>query len=294
MFSVTTRSRTGGSLLSFRLSVRLGVQPGGLRRRPEVIAACQARPVGGEQRVDEAYTDAEFVRLYDAENPWHPMDDFYQRLDLAAASVLDVGCGTGTRLARTRAVGHGGRLVGVDPAEAMLAVARAKTDAVDWIRGDAQTLDLGARFALVTMTGHAFQLLLDDDAVRAAVASLRRHLEPGGLLAFETRNPAARPWQAWTREGTLLVIEAPDGEPYESWVEDPAMQDGDLVTFTGVLRSLRTGRRRTTASTLRFVDPDHLGELLGEAGFTVEARFGDWDSSPVTPSSPEVVVLARA
>jgi SAM-dependent methyltransferase len=289
MFSVTTRSRTGGSVLSFRRCV----QPGGLRGRPELIAACQARPVSGEQRLDEAYTDVEFVRLYDAENPWHPMDDFYQRLDLAAASVLDVGCGTGTRLARTREVGHRGRLVGVDPAEAMLAVARAKSQGVDWIRGDAQSLDLGERFALMTMTGHAFQLLLDDDAVRAALASFRRHLEPRGLLAFETRNPAARPWQAWTREETLLVIEAPDGEPYESWVEDPVTRDGDLVMFTGVVRSLRTGRRRTTASTLRFVDPGHLRKLLGEAGFTVEARFGDWDSSPVTPSSPEVVVLAR-
>ena len=103
--------------------------------------------------VDEAYTDAEFVRLYDAENPWHPMDDYYQRLDLAAASVLDVGCGTGTRLARTRQAGHRGRLVGVDPAEAMLAVARAKSDDVDWVLGEAQTLDLGTRFELVTMTG---------------------------------------------------------------------------------------------------------------------------------------------
>jgi ubiquinone/menaquinone biosynthesis C-methylase UbiE len=243
--------------------------------------------------VDEAYTDAELARLYDAENPWHPMDDFYQRLDLAAASVLDVGCGTGTRLARTREAGHRGRLVGVDPAEAMLAVARAKSRAVEWMRGDAQTLDLGERFALVTMTGHAFQLLLDDAAIRAALTSFRRSLEPRGLLAFETRNPAAHPWQSWTREETRLVIAAPDGEPYESWVENPVGHDADLVTFTGVIRSLRTGRERTTASTLRFVDPAHLRDLLAQAGFTVEGWFGDWDSTPVTASSPEVIVLAR-
>ena len=43
-----------------------------------------------------------------------------------------------------------------------------------WIRGDARALDLGERFALVTMTGHAFQLLLDDDAIRAALGSFRR------------------------------------------------------------------------------------------------------------------------
>ena len=243
---------------------------------------------------DLAYTDAAFVRLYDAENPWHPMDDFYQRLDLAAASVLDVGCGTGTRLARTRETGHRGRLVGVDPAEAMLAVARAKTAAVEWVRGDAQNLDLGERFELVTMTGHAFQLLLDDDAVRAALAAFRRHLAPGGVLAFETRNPAPRPWATWVRDETLLQVRAPDGEPYESWVEGPVAHDGDLVTFTSVVRSLGTGRRRSTPSTLRFIDPAHLGALLTQAGLAVEAWFGDWDSSPLTPPSPEVIVLAHA
>lgn len=243
--------------------------------------------------IDEAYTDAEFARLYDAENPWHPMDDFYQRLDLAAASVLDVGCGTGTRLASTREAGHRGRLVGVDPAEAMLAVARAKTAAVEWVRADAQGLDLGDRFGLVTMTGHAFQLLLDDAAVRAALASFRRHLAPGGLVAFETRNPAPRPWTGWVRDETRLEITAPDGEPYASWVDDPVPHDGDLVTFTGVIHSLRTGRQRATTSTLRFVDPGRLRELLAGAGLTVEGWFGDWDSSPVTASSPEIIVLAR-
>jgi SAM-dependent methyltransferase len=243
--------------------------------------------------VDEAYTDPEFVRLYDAENPWHPMDDFYQRLDLAAASVLDVGCGTGTRLASTRRAGHAGRLVGVDPAEAMLDVARAKTADVAWVRGDARSLDLGERFALVTMSGHAFQLLLDDDAVRAALASFARHLQPGGLLAFETRNPVSRPWERWVRGETLLRVAAPDGEPYESWVADPVAHDGDLVSFTSVIRSVRTGRRRTAGNTLRFIDPERLRVLLREAGLAVEGWFGDWDSSPLTAASPEVIVLTR-
>ena len=107
------------------------------------------------------------------------------------------------------------------------------------------------------------------------------------MLAFEIRNPAPRPWRSWTRAQTRLTITAPDGEPYESWVEDAVQHDGDLVTFTGVIRSMRTGRERTTGNTLRFVDPAQLRALLAEAGFTIDGWFGDWDSTPVTATSPK-------
>ena len=34
--------------------------------------------------------------------------------------------------------------------------------------------------------------------------------------------------------------------------------------------------------------------VLAEAGFTIDGWSGDWDSTPVTATSPEVIVLARA
>ena len=40
---------------------------------------------------------------------------------LAAESVLDVGCGTGALLHWARESGHGGRLVGLDPAKSKIA-----------------------------------------------------------------------------------------------------------------------------------------------------------------------------
>lgn len=243
--------------------------------------------------VEGVYDDQRLARVYDAENPWHEQDDFYLALDLAAATVLDVGCGTGTRLARAREEGHRGRLVGVDPGRGMLAVARAKTDRVQWLRGYAQTLDLGRRFDLVTMTGHAFQVFLDDDSVRGALRGFHRHLAPGGLLAFETRNPSSTPWGSWTAANTRQVVTTVDGERFEVWVDDARIHDGDLVTFVGYTRVLSTGELLVNPSTLRFVDPAHLRKLLADEGFAVEGWFGDWQRGPVTPESPELVVLAR-
>jgi ubiquinone/menaquinone biosynthesis C-methylase UbiE len=67
---------------------------------------------------------------------------------MSARAVLDVGCGTGTVLRRARAAGHAGRLVGLDPAAAMLDQARTCTD-VDWMLGDLGTVSFDREFDLV-------------------------------------------------------------------------------------------------------------------------------------------------
>jgi ubiquinone/menaquinone biosynthesis C-methylase UbiE len=60
--------------------------------------------------------------------------------ELGARSVLDIGCGTGTFACML--AGRGIEVTAVDPAGAMLEVARAKpgADAVRWVHGDATTL----------------------------------------------------------------------------------------------------------------------------------------------------------
>ena len=53
--------------------------------------------------------------LYEVLNPWGPGDDFDLAPVMQAASVPDVGCGTGAILRRARQAGHPGRLCGLDP-----------------------------------------------------------------------------------------------------------------------------------------------------------------------------------
>jgi len=57
----------------------------------------------------------------------------YDESVMAAGSVLDVGCGTGSMLHRARDRGHAGRLVDLEPDRAALARARRRTD-VEWWR----------------------------------------------------------------------------------------------------------------------------------------------------------------
>src|SRR5690606_28055961 len=95
-----------------------------------------------------------------------PQDDFYLDLVMSARSVLDVGCGTGKILRAARERGHTGRLVGLDPAKAMLDVANQDRGDIEWTLGDlvagpydgeAEPLAEGG-FDLIFMSGHAFQV----------------------------------------------------------------------------------------------------------------------------------------
>src|SRR5262249_35445843 len=116
---------------------------------------------------DEIFESRSFAALYDHFNPWSASDDFYlAQAREAGGRILDLGCGTGMLARRIAAAGLA--VIGVDPAEGMLQVARSRpgADKVTWVHGDGQSLRLPERFDLAYMTGHAFQALLTDaDAV---------------------------------------------------------------------------------------------------------------------------------
>jgi SAM-dependent methyltransferase len=188
--------------------------------------------------IDRAYGDPRLAALYDTINTWGPGDDYYLELIGSARSVLDLGCGTGQLLRRAAADGHPGALVGVDVAAAMLAEAARGETAVAWRRGDARTVEVGRRFDLVIMTGHAFQVLLSDRDLRMVLTNVRRHLHPGGRFAFETRNPAHRAWERWTAERSGIHVDAPDAQRVEVEYGPVCTIGPDLVEFACGVRKL--------------------------------------------------------
>jgi SAM-dependent methyltransferase len=195
------------------------------------------------------------------------------------------------RLARER--GHRGRLAGLDPDRAALDRARRRAD-VEWIEGIAAEAESGADFALATMTGHAFQNLLTDHDVRASLAAIHGTLRPGGRFAFETRHPQARAWEGWTASNPDDVVELVDdaGRALRYWHDVDAVI-GDVVTIRGTLAEPDGTVLRVLGENLRFLDVAALNGFLAEAGFEIEAQFGDWNREPVSGSSREIITIAR-
>ena len=130
---------------------------------------------------------------------------FYLPLVRCARAVLDVGCGTGALL--HLAEGRSPRAaVRVDPASGMLAQARDRTD-IEWVLGDLSSVVWDHEFDLIVMTGHAFQELIGDDEIGAALAAIRRalvddFLDPDALSSFLADAGLAIEEQFgdWTRE----------------------------------------------------------------------------------------------
>jgi ubiquinone/menaquinone biosynthesis C-methylase UbiE len=109
-------------------------------------------------------------------------------------SVLDVGCGLGALLRRAREEGHTGRLCGIDPDHAALEVARRRGD-VDWIEATAASMTFDREFELAVMTGHAFQVLVDDEELDGAPSALGAASRSRRGIRQRGRGNGGRSWR---------------------------------------------------------------------------------------------------
>jgi SAM-dependent methyltransferase len=239
------------------------------------------------------FTVPRLARLYD--QVCSPRDDIDFYVSLAGdrpLRVLDVCCGTGHLAAALAERGH--EVTGVDAAAAMLAVARDRPygDRVTWIEADARSVALTGPFDLAVLTGHAYQAFLTAEDVLAMLSTVRAALAPGGRLAFETRNPLVHAWEQWTPAGSNGRVSV-DGEgEVEVWTSLRRVDDA-FVEFVMHYRFLATGEKLTSPQTIRFPTRADVERHLAAAGFTPEVWYGDWDKTPCTAQSPEIIVIAR-
>jgi len=243
--------------------------------------------------VDRLFADPSLAAWYDVFCAWDRRDDFgfYLPLVMSARSVLDVGCGTGMLLRRARETGHTGRLCGLDPAAAMIDIARERSD-IEWVVGDLTSTGWDGQFDLVVMTGHAFQVFVTDDELRAALGAIRSALSAPGRFAFETRNPLVREWERWTPENAVELSNT-SGALVRMTHHVPGPIDGNTVRFSSTYSSPGWNRPRVSWSTLRFLDAEALSGFLSEAGLAIEQQFGDWAGGPLTATSPEIITIAK-
>jgi len=233
------------------------------------------------------YGDVQIAAIYEVANPFAEDGDFYLSLVTGPpCSVLDLGCGTGTLCCALAERGH--RVTGVDPAAAMLSIARNKpyAERVEWVESSAQNYRSRRRFDLIVMTGHAFQVLLTDADVVAALETMQRHLKRRGRAAFETRNPRIDWVGEWRARSRILS----GGQITE--MLNITHANGEFISFE--TSYWLPDRTVTTNSTLRFPSREHMEALISSSGLLLRDVFGDWNAGAFDAErSREMIFIAE-
>jgi len=218
--------------------------------------------------------------------------------ELGAGRVLDIGCGTGC-LAILLADG-GRTIVGVDPAEASLEVAKSKdrTGRITWVQGDATTLGQAKRREavlgrakrreavlgrakrreavlpalaadLALMTGNVAQVFLTDDAWSQTLQGIHVALRSHGYLVFETRRPERRAWEERIADTPQVTLDVPGIGLVERGPFEVTEVRLPFVSFRYTYRFLSDGVFVTSDSTLRFRSRDEVESSLLAVGYRV-------------------------
>jgi SAM-dependent methyltransferase len=101
-----------------------------------------------------------------------------------AASVLDIGCGTGAILEELSK--HYPTAVGVDLLPGMVKLASVRRAMLDVRRGDMRNVRLHQMFDVVTCVGNALAYMISQEDIAAAFTTFAEHCLPGGLLLVQT------------------------------------------------------------------------------------------------------------
>jgi ubiquinone/menaquinone biosynthesis C-methylase UbiE len=102
-----------------------------------------------------------------------------------ARKVADIACGTGILADRIARELHPEEIYGVDMSDGMLALARARSSAVQWRKGPAEHLPFEDDTLDAVVTTSAFHFFDQPAALR----EFYRVLGPGGLAAVATLSP---------------------------------------------------------------------------------------------------------
>jgi len=262
-----------------------------------------------QQAADEqlaAYDISDIGVLYDHVRLYVDRADIEFYVDecrAAEGEVLEIGCGTGRVL--IPAARAGVRITGLDRSANMLERCRANLanepadvrERVQLVSGDMRHFDVGRTFATVTIPFRPLQHLVRVEDQLACLASVRRHLAPGGRLVFDVFNPdlarLAAPSQ--TEHEDTPLTQLPDGRQFRrtsrvlSIHRAEQVSDIELAYYITDLdgRAERLGQRFPMRWYLRW----ELEHLLARSGFVVRAAYGGFDRSAFEDGSAEIIIV---
>jgi SAM-dependent methyltransferase len=242
----------------------------------------------------------ELASLYDQQYLYY-RDDLNFYIDIAnnyGSPILELGAGTARVSLALAKAGH--RVTGIEFSQDMLTVGQeriARENLGDMIvlkQGDMRRLKLAQTFPVIiapfNTLMHAYTLSDQD----ATLASVKGHLAPGGVFAFDLYNPNFKHLNTLRREGEwehvgdntseLFLFQSLDEDTQileSRYYLDSTNADGVLTWQTAVLKQ-------------RYYTRFELERMLRHAGFETIQFYGGFDKRRYSSNEAVMAVICRA
>jgi SAM-dependent methyltransferase len=220
--------------------------------------------------------------------------------------ILELGSGTGRILIPIAKKGY--KITGLDLSENMLSVCRKKLSKYDdniqnnvtLVQGSMTNFDLGKKFDLITIPFRAFQHLIERENQESGLRCVHKHLKDNGRLVFDVfhvdfnqiHNPKFKEESEDTPEFELengfrlrrcnRVVEFHIEEQYN---------DVELIYY--LTDKNGDTERFVHQFLMRYFLKVEIEQLLERCKLQVIEIFGNFDKSPLTEKSPEMIIVAE-
>ena len=246
-------------------------------------------------------SDLELIRdgrHYDALKAQNDVAFYLAQAQAASGPVLEIGCGTGRVTIPLAAAGVD--ITGLDVSASMLEEAKRKAESqglrINWVEADGRNFDLGRRFALIIMPFNTLQFFRDTAALGQLFRCVKSHLGDDGRFVFDVFNPQVSFLAA---DPSVRYERARYPDPHGGG-EVVLEETREYIAERQVVRSTRyyhVGEKRDVSVSsleLRCFFPCELDLILEHFGFRLEAKYGDFDKSPLHSRSPKQICICSS
>jgi len=222
------------------------------------------------------------------------VDWLNHRFDLGANKrVLDLGCGPG--LYANALADLGASVTGVDFSKSSLTYARSEADSrglqVVYEHGNYLSLDLTGTFDLIVLIFGDF-CPLGPDRRKSLLDRVKNWLAPGGRFVLDVSSSALLE----SLEESSSFEEAPEGglwSPDPHFVFTKRFKYSPEMAYLDRYLIVEAARQREFFNWIQCYDPPGLEVELREAGWDVEATFGNVAGDPFDPDGHFFAVIAE-
>ena len=259
---------------------------------------------------DSGYEDLEFVSdFYDAmynDLPRRDIEFFVDYAKKAGGKILELGCGTGRVLIPTAMAGC--EITGLDFSPYMLKKCREKVarllaetrKKIHLVQGDMTNFTTGEKYALATIPFRPFQHLITVAEQKDCLNCVHQHLTEKGKLVFDVYHtflPRLIDTKYFMEMEVGPALTMPDGRVIKRTNRTAAFHhaeqynDIELIFYVNYPDGKK--ERLVHPFPMRYFYRYEIEHLLSLCGFKIMEFYGNFDNSPFSDESPEMIFVAE-